>query len=346
MVTFAATEDNVSKINYKTVVIEKEKAIEGEQSEGDEKEKIKALSKKLDDAFSFEKKWKKYTLADIEYELASEEPMMEDVEVVRERTIEGLKEKTLNEEGRTWIIQEQGEEVLLLADTVNYENDYKKQKVTVTETKDLGFHDLEDVFNVEDYYKTTYTDPDTKEEIPVELELKKMTWGEPVWKPGYTYPMKVKGYGALEYDFDGQTIKEDDITNSGKLVLNSLGLSSKTNRIDSITWQGQPYTKNGIRYRNAIAKGSRMGRNYTAVYEKEIEVKKADGYKAKVIYKGTIKKNTGIVLYTVKAKATYINKILEYAMIFGCGLAILCGTVILILFILSKKRKKEEKEVA
>lgn len=131
-------------------------------------------------------------------------------------------------------------------------------------------------------------------------------------------------------------------------------------RIDSVEWDTEPWTENGVVYRKATAKGSKLVADVVAYYEGVTVFESRRGYAVRSIYSlhedSTIEqteepvdpidqeKNLSWWEFLKRLGDMIINFIRNHPVIsISIGLVILIFALILILHRLSKKKKEEKK---
>ena len=83
---------------------------------------------------------------------------------------------------------------------------------------------------------------------------------------------------VLDYGADGYLLEDDLVELQGEEfpghlkenLLAQAGLDSQAYRIERLQWEGEPYEKDGVWYRDVNAEGSRMVADCTAVYSGEV----------------------------------------------------------------------------
>ena len=102
------------------------------------------------------------------------------------------------------------------------------------------------------------------------------------WRDDFSFPITFYEYGAGEYQLGEIIVEGAELTDSTQLtelaqqygteLLRSMGLSEEEYEVEEIGWAGMPYeNEDGIVCRDAVARGSRLLRDYQVVYEGVVE---------------------------------------------------------------------------
>lgn len=150
-----------------------------------------------------------------------------------------------------------------------------------------------------------------------------------------------EGYNLGVFEWNGNYVRSDDeypLKGYEKDLLKSVGLSPSIYSVSSITWKGEPYTdENGVDCRDAVAEIQHYGYLYRANYSSHIKYVK---YEAS--YENAENDNFN---YVIKATAVYekvvpVTQAVFYA---GIGILIFCILLVLIMYLVSRKQKEDEK---
>ena len=189
-------------------------------------------------------------------------------------------------------------------------------------------------------------------DVDVPLQLDHVENNGYTWTSDLSVPMTLYGIDSAYLQFGDALIPYDGgnppLTGYESAYLASLGLSANSYRLSRVTWDGDAYTNaDGELCRNAIVTGDRLLSTFTAVYGgKNVTVPSVDGYKATATYSGTQIVKTDKTEYSIRSVATYIeqNNEAPVAVIVGItiGTIALAAAIVIILFIISKKRKENE----
>lgn len=150
-----------------------------------------------------------------------------------------------------------------------------------------------------------------------------------------------EGYSLGVFEWNGNYVRSDDeypLKGYEKDLLKSVGLSPSIYSVSSITWKGEPYTdENGVDCRDAVAEIQHYGYLYRANYSSHIKYVR---YKAS--YENAENDNFN---YVIKATAVYekvvpVTQAVFYA---GIGILIFCILLVLIMYLVSRRKKEDEK---
>ena len=126
----------------------------------------------------------------------------------------------------------------------------------------------------------------TGQERKVLLPLSDYHFSNKRWENGFWLDVTVLDYGA-----DGYLMEDDLVELQGdgfpehlkENLLAQAGLDSQAYRIERLQWEGEPYEKDGVWYRDVTAEGSRMLADCTAVYSGEVN---RGVFRDSVVHKG------------------------------------------------------------
>lgn len=102
------------------------------------------------------------------------------------------------------------------------------------------------------------------------------------WRDDFSFPITFYEYGAGEYQLGEIMVKESELIDFSELtelaqqygteLLSSMGLSEEEYEVEEIGWAGMPYeNEDGIVCRDAVARGSRLLRDYQVMYEGNVD---------------------------------------------------------------------------
>lgn len=207
-----------------------------------------------------------------------------------------------------------------------------------------GFDDYEKKISEEDVPQTKtlkIEDLRTGEEMEVECPLS----GIEVLDGGTliqdSIDITFEDYSLGVFEWNGTYVRSDDeypLKGYEKDLLKSVGLSPSIYSVRSITWSGEPYTdENGVNCRDAVAEIQHYGYLYRANYSSHIKYVK---YEAS--YENAENDNFN---YVIKATAVYekvvpVTQAVFYA---GIGILIFCILLVLIMYLVSRRKKEDEK---
>lgn len=271
-----------------------------------------------------------YKLKNVQYEVLDKSQVIIDRSVVSDLMLE-TDEYDPPEE-----IKEDGL-IYRLVDVKQIDSETLDQEVS-------GFDDYEKKISEEDVPKTKtlkIEDLRTGEEMEVECPLS----GIEVLDGGTliqdSIDITFEDYSLGVFEWNGTYVRSDDeypLKGYEKDLLKSVGLSPSIYSVRSITWSGEPYTdENGVNCRDAVAEIQHYGYLYRANYSSDIKYVK---YEAS--YENAENDNFN---YVIKATAVYekvvpVTQAVFYA---GIGILIFCILLVLIMYLVSRKQKEDEK---
>lgn len=272
---------------------------------------------------------KDYTLDHIDYEIVDTQYLDKKEKVI---DVTGEPEQTLTEDGTEY--------TLVKADKQEQE-EAEPQVVTAYDDYDHPISE-EDVPGTKD---VTATNSVTGEEETVTCSLIGI---EPAGTSTVDSVMTItfSNYDAAYYMWNGNYIARNDQTPplaGYEDELLAYCNAAEGSEITGYYWAGNPYTVDGVTYRDASANVRQMVQMYRANYQGEIAAPEQEP-----VYTATYTAPDpdGDVQLTVQATATYMqdSSALPYYIAAGVGIVILIALVIGILFILAKKRKERLEE--
>lgn len=151
-------------------------------------------------------------------------------------------------------------------------------------------------------------------------------------------------YDAAYYEYNGSYIARDDqtppIAGYEDQLLAQAGAASGS-VITGCSWSGQPYSVDGVMYRDAVANVRQPVQMYRANYEGAVSVQDPDAA-GQAYYSAP--DPDGEVELTVTATATYLPVQISYApyILAGAGILVLAALVVIILMTAAKKKNKKE----
>lgn len=271
-----------------------------------------------------------YKLKNVQYEVLDKSQVIIDRSVVSDLMLE-TDEYDPPEE-----IKEDGL-IYRLVDVKQIDSETLDQEVS-------GFDDYEKKISEEDVPQTKtlkIEDLRTGEEMEVECPLS----GIEVLDGGTliqdSIDITFEDYSLGVFEWNGTYVRSDDeypLKGYEKDLLKSVGLSPSIYSVSSITWKGEPYTdENGVDCRDAVAEIQHYGYLYRANYSSHIKYVK---YEAS--YENAENDNFN---YVIKATAVYekvvpVTQAVFYA---GIGILIFCILLVLIMYLVSRRKKEDEK---
>ncbi|WP_287971663.1 hypothetical protein [Blautia sp.] len=291
-----------------------------------------------------EKDGVEYTLSDVEVKTEKKTPIEEiryiskDIETIVQEGETFEPEKEWKEDGVTYklveVQQEKAEGVHAVEQVVSGYTDY-----TYPVTKDT----------VPKRKKITVKNAVTGENMEVECDLVDVVANGGGWQPN-SIDITFFNVDADQYTWGNITVpgmEGQEIPLAGYEVelLQSVGADSSS-RVKSLSWVSEPYTdEEGQICRDARAEIEQYVEYYRANYEKTVKTEKP-GTKYIATYEGkqTVKSKTEYK-YDRVAKAYYkeVEKSVVPYVVAGIGILLLIVLIVGILFVFSKKRKKEGK---
>lgn len=193
--------------------------------------------------------------------------------------------------------------------TYQLENLYKEENKSQerTETKDatVAYTAIEYGVKIPEEKAITFTDVDTKQEVTATIPLKSQEVTNEYWDDNFQFDITVSGYNAETYTLGSKEIPAtDDLNDYTDDFLSILALPSDHYKIDSITWDGEQYTEDGLVKRKAIGKGEKLVQDIDAVYEGEVTLPETVGYVWVADYKEVIPEDESVV-YTMAVNVEY-----------------------------------------
>lgn len=152
-------------------------------------------------------------------------------------------------------------------------------------------------------------------------------------------------YDAAYYEWNGSYLPHNDqtppISGYEDQLLSQAGAAAGS-VITSCSWSGQPYSVDGVMYRDAVANVRQPVQMYRANYEGLLTTQDPDA-PGIATYSGD--DPDGRVELTVTATATYLPIQISNApyILAGAGILVLAALVVIILMTTAKKKNKEEK---
>ena len=203
-----------------------------------------------------------------------------------ERTIVG-------EDGKTYSLAEKE----LKEQEAKERTEYKEVAVTYTA--------VEAGVQIPEVKESEFEDMDTGQRVSALLDLRTQEITKEYWEENFTFPVTVTGYDADLFVLNGKQIPKDaDLAGYGEDFLEYLKLDGDAYEINSITWNGEPYTQNVMVMRNATASGRKWVKDIRAIYGGEVNLPAIVGKAWECIYEEEIPEKERI-LYTMAVTARY-----------------------------------------
>lgn len=180
-------------------------------------------------------------------------------------------------------------------------------------TEEVVYEAVEALDKIPSRISVTVTDEGTGQEMEVVAAADRQVSGEERWEDTFSFMVTFHEYGLEGYWLGDKVFTLDgdvpDFTGYERELLALIEASDKDYQVDSVSWDGEAYEDgNGIRCRNAVAKGKKLVRDCTvtyvgcAVFPEEMGARYVSAY----VKEGGSK--TGTVQYTMKAVGVYVPK--------------------------------------
>lgn len=291
---------------------------------------------------------KEYELTGVTYSIENEVPILEEETITETVTQDVFSEneeipqsiqKTIDGERRT----------LTIVDTK-----YTPKKVKLGEGRISAEVSLQvegDSSLLPETTPAEYTDPETGITVTLDLPLTNVQeidgTIEQLALPMTFYAIDAPYFvfGSLQIPNAGST---PSVAGYEDAYLQYLGLSADEYTITGADWNGDAYMQNGELCRDAVCYVDHYIPNYEGIYGgEEITLPEVDGYEAATTYSAVVEVRTGEIEYTMKATATYQEMGLSTAQItlISIGVIVLIIATILILYTLSKSKKRKESKL-
>lgn len=295
----------------------------------EEEEELEKLAEEKFEQY-IEEDGKKYELTDIEYELIETKYLDK-----KEKSIE-LKEepqKTMKEDGVEYTLKscDKSEKVVeneVQTVTAYDDYDYEVTAAGVPVAKTVTA--VNKITGAEEQVICNFTGISTAGTTTVEN----------------TMTITFSNYDAAYYEWNGNYIPRNDavppLAGYEDSLLDSVG-AAEGSTVSEYHWSSDPYTVDGVVYRDAVATVQQQVQMYRANYVGQIAPQKETVYKA--VYETP--DTEGNKEFTIKAIATYSKvekSYVPYVIAAGVGLALIAGLVTFILILLAKKKKQEEEQ--
>ena len=283
-----------------------------------------------------------YELSNITYDTVSQKEVTKPETITVEQNFEHLRNQKVKQE---MTVDRDGKELVLQLTDVQFEpvTFPTGERITITSSTDFGYSSTRP--DVPQTKEITYGHNDNK--LVAKASLVDVVQEESRWRDGYTIQGRYYGdTDCMYYQFENTQIPN---TLDGSVpyvgyedsILQSLGLSPNTYRINNATWDGEPIIENGVTVRNAIFHCSQYAARYVANYEAAVP-EQINGYNATVTYSVETEAPTGEIEYTVKAVAEYVQEDKLPLTMITVGVVLLAFIVIGTLFLLRHRKRKEE----
>lgn len=284
---------------------------------------------------------KKYKLRNITYEILSEEKedaktIQKTSEIIYEKKYAFDKEITLDNGSKAVLVNVDYKEINDKEKKQTYTGEVKASSVAQIPTAQKEF-----VFDLKDSRTgKSFTAPltlcDTK-------QVSEWHWRA----DNLTMSFKVTGYDLPYYNVYDEIVKANESVpfteDKYSDIVKRIGYSDSNCKITSVEWKGQPYTLNGVVYRDGIIKADQLVADFIMNYQADIQLPAVTAYEACATYQ-SVSDESNVVSYNVRAIVSYdydnsydIKKVIITASV---ALVIIVAVVIFILYIISKKKER------
>ncbi len=180
-------------------------------------------------------------------------------------------------------------------------------------TEEVVYEAVEALDRIPSKISVTVTDEGTGQEMEVVAAADRQVSGEERWEDTFSFPVTFHEYGLEGYWLGDRVFTLDgdvpDFTGYEKELLALIGASEEDYQVDSVSWDGEAYEDgNGIRCRNAVAKGKKLVRDCTVTYVGRAVFPEEMGARYVSAYVKEGGSETGTVQYTMKAVGVYVPK--------------------------------------
>lgn len=180
-------------------------------------------------------------------------------------------------------------------------------------TEEVVYEAVEALDRIPSKISVTVTDEGTGQEMEVAAAADRQESGEERWEDTFSFPVTFHEYGLEGYWLGDKVFTLDgdvpDFTGHEKELLALIGASDEDYQVDSVSWDGEAYEDgNGIRCRNAVAKGKKLVRDCTVTYIGRAVFPEEMGARYVSAYMKEGGSETGTVQYTMKAVGVYVPK--------------------------------------
>lgn len=285
---------------------------------------------------------KTYRLAGVSYETLDKTPVKIEKEVVKEIKSDPLPDGTAYEPAQT-----------LEEDGIIYTLDHVKDDPETTEPYSqnvTGYTDYDHAVtkaSVPATKRITVKNNRTGENTTVTCQLQNVSpVANTTWENTHI-DIVFESYDSNVFRWNGITVSKNTSTplkGYENQLLQSVGADTENYRVGKTYWTGDAYRDgSGVLCRNARADVQRNVQYYRANYSGSIQQAGEKIYTA--VYKGTetLESSTDYV-YTMKAVATYELQNNTIYIVAAIGIFLLFLFIVLLLFLLSKKKKTEQGE--
>jgi len=134
-------------------------------------------------------------------------------------------------------------------------------------------YELEGMQEPPDTAVLTIYDDSTGLEYEREVPLKEIREKEQIWTENFSFPITVSGYDSDVFLLGEIEIPADEnLVVYGNELLKAADLPTDCYRVESVEWLGEPYEKEGILFRDAVAKGEKLVRKVEVFYGGQVRM--------------------------------------------------------------------------
>ena len=240
-----------------------------------------------------------YTLrtADTPVLVKTEEVDPDTLELVSDAFMEGTENEHLPEE----IIERDGKKFK-----------EKSKKLDQTEAEEFTVHKketeeitVEAAVDIRPTREATYTDRASHRIADTTLELTQKEEIASFWDDDFRFRIRITDYDAPAYVLgDSEIPNGADLNDYKALFLSELKLDPDFYTIESVTWDGEPFTENGHLFRYALASGKKLKKTFALTYEGDVTYPAVDGYRWLIEYEEIVPEETKTV-YTMSTDVVF-----------------------------------------
>ena len=183
----------------------------------------------------------------------------------------------------------------------------------VSVSEEVVYEAVEALDRIPSKIPVSVVDEATGQEMEVTAVADRQESGEERWEDTFSFPVTFHEYGLEGYWLGDKVFTLDgdvpDFTGYEKELLRLIQAGDEDYQVESVSWDGEAYEDaDGIRCRNAVAKGRKLVRDCrvsyggSAVFPEEMGVRYVSAY----VKEGG--NGTGAVRYTMKAVGVYVPK--------------------------------------
>ncbi|NBH36447.1 hypothetical protein D3Z58_23730 [Clostridiaceae bacterium] len=180
-------------------------------------------------------------------------------------------------------------------------------------TEEVVYEAVEALDRIPSKISVTVTDEGTGQEMESIAAADWQESGEERWEDTFSFPVTFHEYGLEGYWIGDKVFKLEgdvpDFTGYEKELLMLIGASEEDYKVESVSWDGEAYEDaDGVRCRNAVAKGKKLVRDCTVTYVGSAVFLEEPGVRYVSTYVKEGESEDGAVQYTMKAVGVYVPK--------------------------------------